>query len=357
MRESDGIEGIETDRGHAEARIGTTIDRSWRLDALLGIGGMAAVYAASHVSGRRGAFKVMHARIANDAQLVTRFVREQSIAAKVRHPACIDIHGAGTTDDGVPLLAMELLEGETLDARLARIGRLPVGDALGVGERLLDFLVACHGAGVVHRDLKPANIFLLHEARIKVIDFGFARESSRSITSRRMAIGTAPYMSPEQARGASDVDLRSDLFAVGAILYRALVGHGLPSASAATPLPEGAPTPLPEDRPPPSDPLPSIATAAPRLDAVLARAIDRALSWQRNERWGSADAMLAELRTARSSIPPSQLAATVETDEEEDEDEGSARKTDPGTPSAIRVLQDPEHAARTSHEAPRPRSS
>ena len=313
-----GTEGRnDDDQARALARIGTTIDRSWRLDALLGLGGMAAVYSGTHASGRRGAFKIMHARLAHDEQLVTRFVREQSIAAKIRHPACIEIHGAGVTDDGVPLLVMELLEGETLERRVGRTGRLAIGDAMEVGERLLDFLVACHGAGVVHRDLKPANVFLLPDARMKVLDFGVARESTRRQTNRRLAIGTPSYMSPEQARGAMDVDLRSDLFAVGAILYRVLVGRELPA--------------------------PAIGRAAPALPVAIAEAIDRALSWQREERWATAESMLSGLRSARSTIPPHQSNAPVELPGVDDDE--TDRPTNPGTPSAIRVLQEAELAA------------
>ena len=319
---------IDHDRTRALDRVGTAIDRSWRLDALLGVGGMAAVYAATHANGRRGAFKIMHARLAGEEQLVTRFVREQSIAAKIRHPACIDIHGAGTTDDGVPLLVMELLEGETLERRCAQRGRLAIGDALDIGDRLLDFLVACHGAGVVHRDLKPANVFLLRDARMKVLDFGVARESTRRQTNRRLAIGTPSYMSPEQARGAMDVDLRSDLYAVGAILYRLLLGRELPA--------------------------PSIHRAAPALPSAIADAIDRALSWQREERWATAEQMRTGLRAARASLSPHRASAPVDLHDDDDEDD---RPTNPGTPSAIRILQDAELAASEVDANERSRSS
>lgn len=354
MREISKVaEGTATDRNGALARVGTTIDRSWHLDALIGVGGMGAVYSATHASGRRGAFKVMHARHARDEQLVTRFVREQSISSKVRHPACIDIHGAGNTDDGVPLLVMELLDGETLEQRLARVGRFSIGEALALGEMLLDFLVACHAAGVVHRDLKPANVFLPscptvaerdgHPAtastRMKVLDFGVARESTRRQTNRRLAIGTPSYMAPEQARGAMDVDHRADIFSVGAILYRLLLGKELRAAAARSALPDDAPTPNPprDEVDVAADPVPSIMRTAPSLPAAIARAIDRALAWQRDERWASAAAMLDELRAARATVSVDRLSRPTEVADEQDD---SDRPTSPGTPSAIRILQD-----------------
>jgi serine/threonine protein kinase len=349
IRESD------VDRRAAEARIGTAVERHWRLDAMIGLGGMAAVYAATHTSGGRAAFKIMHARLADDAQLVTRFVRERSIAAKVCHPACIDIRAVGATEEGVPLLFMELLEGETLEDHVARERRLSLGAALDVAERLLELLEACHGAGVVHRDLKPANVFLLADGRLKVIDFGVAQESSRRQTNRRLAIGTPSYMSPEQARGAMDVDLRSDLFAVGAIFFRMVIGRELREHGPGGALRDQR-TPTDAQLAAASDFVPSIGRAAPGLPYTVARTIDRALSWQRDERWSSAEAMLRELRMARACTAESRLRAPAGLDEDDDDTRAEMR-TDPGTPSAIRQLRQERPAGSDPNGSPRAPSS
>src|SRR5580704_6503289 len=159
----------------ALARVDSTLRGKWRLDSLLGVGGVAAVYAATHRNGQRAALKVMHEPLARDRSIVERFLREAYVANKVGHPACVRVLDDDATEADEPFLIMELLEGETVRDYWRRTGRtIPAKQALHIAERVLDCLAACHAVGVVHRDLKPANIFMTSGGAIKLLDFGVA---------------------------------------------------------------------------------------------------------------------------------------------------------------------------------------
>ena len=318
----------EQDRREALSRVGSVLEGRWRLERLLGVGGMGAVYAATHVSGRRAAFKIMHRRHAHDDALLDRFLAERAISQRVRHPSCLDIVAISVTDDDVPLLFMELLEGETLEQARRRVPRFDRGHALRIAETLLEFLVACHAAGVVHRDLKPGNVFLTVDGGIKVIDFGVARESSRRRTTGRLAIGTPSYMPPEQALGLQTVDARADLFAVGAILYALLTGRELrEAASHDEQLALAA-----------REPVRSIALASPGIPQPLARVIHKALAWDVDDRYASAVEMLAALVAVQQRLP-AQGDESPLTGYELDEPNAGDRPTLPQTPSSIRSLE------------------
>ncbi|HEY2514054.1 MAG TPA: serine/threonine-protein kinase, partial [Polyangiaceae bacterium] len=213
----------------AMARVGATVRGKWHLDALLGVGGMAAVFAASHRNGQRAALKILHADFARDRIVCERFLREAYVSNKVGHPACVKVLDDDVTDEGEPFLVMELLEGETVREAWKRSGRsMPVSQVLKITDTVLDCLAACHATGVIHRDLKPANIFLTRSGEVKVLDFGVAQ--MRSATSERTAAGTAlgtpAYMSPEQAMGLVDqLDGRADVFSVGAMLHALITGQ------------------------------------------------------------------------------------------------------------------------------------
>src|SRR5262249_54182358 len=140
----------------ARARIGKVLRDKWRLERLLGVGGMACVYAATHRNGKRGAVKILHAELALDAETRTRFLREGYVANKVDHPGAVSVLDDDTTDDGAVFLVMELLEGQAVDARAAsRPGsRLETAEVIAIAEQLLDVLAAAHDKGIVHRDLK-----------------------------------------------------------------------------------------------------------------------------------------------------------------------------------------------------------
>ena len=210
---------------------------NYEIKALLGEGGMGAVYLAEHpFIGRRAAIKILRRDLAQDAAMVERFMNEARAANAIRHPNIIDIIDVGRASSGVPYLMMEFLDGMTLSQRIAQVGKLGLGEALEIAQQTAGALGAAHGKGIVHRDLKPDNLFLLADdsvaggARVKVLDFGIAklRGDLTNLSARTQAgalMGTPPYMSPEQCRGLVDeVDHRTDVYALGVILYEMLCG-------------------------------------------------------------------------------------------------------------------------------------
>ena len=223
----------------------------WRLDKLLGVGGMAAVYAATHRNGNRAAIKILHADLALSADVKTRFLREGYLANAVDHPGAVSVIDDDVTDDGAVFLVMELLEGETLERRWERKGkRLPVVEVLSIANGLLDVLAAAHAKDIVHRDVKPENVFLTREGTVKILDFGIARlrelvaSSAGADRARKRdappawttqvgaTMGTPAFMPPEQARGRwDDVDARTDVWAVGASMFALLTGRYVHEAS------------------------------------------------------------------------------------------------------------------------------
>jgi eukaryotic-like serine/threonine-protein kinase len=210
---------------------------NYRAVSLLGEGGMGAVYLAEHPTiGRRVAVKVLHKNYIRDENLLGRFLNEARAANAIRHPNIIEILDSGTIADGTPFLVMELLEGESLGARLRRTGALPVPEAVELAYQTASALGAAHKKGIVHRDLKPDNLYVIpdpHEPereRIKVLDFGIAKlqqgSTGDSVKTRTGTLmGTPIYMSPEQCRGTRAIDHRSDIYSLGVILFEMLVGQ------------------------------------------------------------------------------------------------------------------------------------
>ena len=193
----------------------------------IGQGGMAAVYLARHeVSQDQVAVKVMHANLIADKSLVERFLREGRTHAGFDHPQIIRIFEVGQLDDGRPYFTMEYLEGDTLKDFLARQGRLSPGDAFQLLSPIMSALAYVHGKRFIHRDVKPENIFLCRERGAVLMDFGITKEADRNtrFTEAGMAVGTPHYMSPEQARGEA-TDHRTDIYAMGIVLYEALAGR------------------------------------------------------------------------------------------------------------------------------------
>jgi tRNA A-37 threonylcarbamoyl transferase component Bud32 len=213
---------------------GQILDGKYRLTNLLGKGGMGAVYRGEHVIiGKQVAVKFLHAEFANNTEVVKRFYREAQAAAAIGHDGIIDVSDVGTSSLGDPYLVMEYLEGESLADMLTRTGPLEAGAACGIMEPALQALHAAHAKGIVHRDLKPENIFLVHQQgsppKIKLIDFGISKfaeaGSGEKLTQTGSVMGTPVYMSPEQARGAADLDHRADLYSMGVILYEMLTAR------------------------------------------------------------------------------------------------------------------------------------
>ena len=210
----------------------------YRILEKLGEGGMGEVYRAEDTTLKREvAIKVLPERFTQDAERLARFEREAQLLASLNHPNIAAIHSFEPSD-GVHFLAMELVEGETLAQRVAK-GPLPVEEALEVCRQIAEGLEAAHESGVIHRDLKPANVNITPEGKVKILDFGLAKALEGEIpvadishsptrtgemTSAGVILGTAAYMSPEQARG-KPVDKRTDIWAFGCVLFEALTGR------------------------------------------------------------------------------------------------------------------------------------
>jgi|HubBroStandDraft_1064217.scaffolds.fasta_scaffold02736_6 eukaryotic-like serine/threonine-protein kinase len=309
---------------HARARVGSAINPKYRLERLIGSGGMAAVYLGSHRNGNRVAIKVLHPHVAIDAELRDRFLREGYVANKVDHRGAVRVLDDDTAEDGTVFLVMELLEGETLDARFERSGRrLGAREVCEFAHQLLDVLAAAHSKGVVHRDIKPENLFLTSEGVVKVLDFGIARlreaGGAHAATQTGRMIGTPAFMPPEQALGRSkEIDGQTDLWAVGATMFTLVSGHHVHEAETMeeTLIRAGSQQARP------------VASVAPGLSPAITGVIDRALRFSRQHRWADAGTMQTALEdayrttygttiaTARSSWRPSvpradAFAATV----------------------------------------------
>ncbi len=274
---------------------------------------MAAVYGATHRNGSRAALKILHTEFARDEAVKQRFLREGYVANKVNHPGRVAILDDDETEAGEPYLVMELLEGETLQQLWKRKKRkVPVAEALGIAEQILDTLVPYHETRVIHRDLKPANIFITNEKVVKLLDFGVAqlREAGgEAMTRAGTALGTPSYMSPEQAMGKSDqLDGRSDVYSVGATLYAMLSGKRLHHGKSDNEAFILAAT----------QPAPSLARSAPEIPTAAIALVDKALQWDRRSRFDNAAQMrdectkvLAQLESRQPAPPGRSEKATV----------------------------------------------
>jgi hypothetical protein len=211
---------------------------NYRVTELIGEGGMGVVYLAEHPGiGRRAAIQILRTGLTDNAEMTKRFFNEARAANAIRHPGIVEVYDCGTLASGTSYIVMELLEGENLAARLRTIGRLPVADARRIAAQTASALAAAHAAGIVHRDLKPDNLYLVPDERdaavemVKVLDFGIAKlgqqaSNTSSVRTRTGSVmGTPAYMSPEQCRGTRQIDHRTDIYALGVILFEMLCGR------------------------------------------------------------------------------------------------------------------------------------
>jgi len=212
-----------------QLRTGQLLDK-YTIGAVIGIGGIAAVYTAEHpVLRTHVAVKILHKRFASDRELASRFVREARETAALGHPAFVRVHDAGTTDDGCPYIEMDRLEGRELYSLRKEIGPMDPDRVIAIAVQILDALVVLHERGVIHRDIKSQNIYLVPSPsgdRVKLLDLGFAKvEDELALTSKQQVLGTPLYISPEQYLDPHAVDGRADLFSVGVVLFETLTGE------------------------------------------------------------------------------------------------------------------------------------
>jgi eukaryotic-like serine/threonine-protein kinase len=276
------------------SRSGQVMLGKYRVERLLGRGGMGEVYEARHVVvGRRFAIKFLKHALTEGKDAHARFLREAQAAGALDNEHIAAVVDFDWTADGAPFLVMEYLNGESLAATLRREGKLPLRRAIGILLQVCDGLSAAHAAGIVHRDLKPDNLFLVARSDaselVKILDFGVAKlvrgEPSGSDTQSGAVLGTPLYMAPEQARGEKSVDFRVDIHALGVIAYELLSGQ----------------------RPHPGDgynailahiltrPVRPLGELCPELPLGLLSAVERALAFEPGARHESAAALAAEL--------------------------------------------------------------
>jgi serine/threonine protein kinase len=305
---------VDPDEELAAQRIGARIG-TWTLERLLGIGGMGSVFLGRRFDGSVAAVKLLHPYLHGIEELRNRFLREGPIGAALSAvgPLCQglpQVLESGVTEDGTAYLALELLDGETVFDRLARMGSMPVGQVLWLAHQVLDVLVVAHHYGVIHRDLKPENLHLGNDGRLKVIDFGIARvleelpdgtgvlpEKTRTKTGT--AMGSCQYMAPEQAIGhVREIDGRTDLFSLGATMFHLIAGRGIRGDLIDAGLLIAAAT----------ERAPLLATQAPLVDAV----VNRALVFEKAQRYPDALTMRADIQALRSGREPPYVTALAQ---------------------------------------------
>ena len=301
MKLEPPVQSVDPQVARANQRVGLVLQDKWRIDALLGVGGMAAVYSATHRNNKRVAVKMLHPELCGDADIRARFLSEGYAANIIEHEGAVSVLDDDVAPDGAAFLVMELLDGETLEARWERKGRrLDLREVLKFSDHLLDVLASAHAKSIVHRDIKPENLFLTRAGVLKVLDFGIARvfeaQQKKSQTRVGTVMGTPAFMAPEQARARWDeVDGRTDLWAAGATMFTLLSGTYVHEAETGNEqLIYSATTPAR-----------SIATAVTGLPRSVVATIDRALAFEREKRWPDARAMQEAVRGSIEALASS----------------------------------------------------
>ena len=285
---------------------GAMIAGKYKIEKVLGEGGMGVVVAARHVDlDQRVAIKFLLPHALADEGVVARFAREARAAAKIQSPHAAKVMDVGKLEDGSPYMVMEYLEGEDLEGRVQRERTLPITEAVSIMLQACEAMAEAHAAGIVHRDLKPANLFLARtpgrKSVVKVLDFGISkvtRDGGRAVTQTASLLGTPYYMSPEQLASAKTVDARSDIWTIGVILYE-LIGGVVPFIADTMPgvvamILQNKPTPLRELR----------ADCPEELAAVIAKCMTTNVDMRYAD--------VAELANALAPFADTASRATVE---------------------------------------------
>jgi serine/threonine protein kinase len=292
---------MSVDSRSGDSFVGSVLQGTYQIVRLIGEGGMGAVYEARQVRlNKRVAVKVMARELTTNTESLTRFHREAEITSGLGHPHIVQVFDFSTTPTGEPFLAMEFLEGEDLDQRIRRIGRLAPANTIRIIRQVASALAAAHAKQIVHRDLKPANIYLLTVAGeddfVKVLDFGISkvRTATMKLTKAAALIGTPDYMSPEQALAQDDkVDDRTDQWALACIAWECLSGKG-PFVS------ESIPSLLFQVV---HQPPPALASRVSDLPQGVEEVLLRALAKNRDERFASVVEFAQALEGAISGTP------------------------------------------------------
>jgi len=269
--------------------IGTVLSERYRLDSKLGSGGMSTVFLARDETLERWvAVKVLHREISDEPDQIERFRQEARAVAQLSHPNLVAVIDAGE-DGGYPYIVFEYIAGETLKDRIDRVGPLPLDEAVAYAIEIGRGLAAAHACRLVHRDVKPQNVLIDQEGRAKVTDFGIARSlgSDGGLTKTGRVLGTTDYVSPEQAMGHA-IDARSDIYALGIVLYEMLTGD----------VPFKAETLVGVAMKHVNEPMPDVQLQRPEVSSILAAVVDRATAKDPAERYADMSMMLDDLEHA-----------------------------------------------------------
>jgi eukaryotic-like serine/threonine-protein kinase len=295
-------EDHDTTERDAKLRLGTQVAGKWTLEAIVGLGGMGAVYRATHRNGSVQAIKIMHKELLSNSKHIARFFREAEYANRVGHPAVLRVFDDGEHTDGCPYMVTELLSGQTLEEeRIARGGRLPVAEVVKIGLTICDVLDKAHAVGLLHRDLKPVNLFRTDKGELRVLDFGLGRDFAEDkgggpkLTSAFVVMGTVGFMAPEQAKGKrEDLGPHTDLWALGATLL--MLATGLEAHEADSPMEAlGLAAVRPVEK----------TGARCNLLPAFCASLDKAMEFKPKDRFADARSMRASLETVHDALGPS----------------------------------------------------
>jgi serine/threonine-protein kinase len=298
-----------TGSGSGDPLVGQTLLGKLKVLRRLGAGGMGAVYEVEHTMTRHHrALKLLHAHVADNSEIVARFLREATVAGTLKTKHVVETFDAGVLDDGSTYVLMEMLEGRSL-SEVFEQEKLPPARVVSLVWEACEGLEVAHRGGIVHRDLKPDNLFVARDVDgnelVKILDFGISKFSEHheydgTLTADGAMMGTPFYMSPEQTRGLKDIDARTDVYAAGVILYEGLGGR-VPFTGESFPMlvvaiHEGKCTPLGE--------------LAPHLDPRLVAVVAKAMAKERGDRYASARDLQEALRPFADRALPERLSTT-----------------------------------------------